>query len=51
MDDVSGFVWDAFIVLVIGQSWVKNYIGRVVFYVEKLAGVALVLFGVMLPFF
>lgn len=44
------FVWDCSLVLVLGNGKVKKWFGRSVFYVEKVAGVMLTLFGVMLPF-
>jgi threonine/homoserine/homoserine lactone efflux protein len=44
------FLWDCGLVLVIGQEKVKSRLGRGVYMIEKIAGVMLTLFGLMLPF-
>ena len=43
-------LWDSFLVFAAGRRQVKDYLGRSVFYVEKIAGSMLTLFGVLLPF-
>lgn len=44
------FLWDCGLVLVIGREKVKARLGRGVYTIEKIAGVMLTLFGLMLPF-
>lgn len=44
------FFWDAFIVLAAGQKRVKEWLGQAVFCVEKISGIMLSLFGILLPF-
>ncbi len=44
------FVWDSGVVLLIGRQRVREWLGRSVFVVEKIAGVMLTFFGVMLTF-
>lgn len=44
------FCWDCGLVLVIGRERVKSRLGRGVYLIEKIAGVMLTLFGLMLPF-
>ena len=44
------FIWDCGVVLVIGQPAVKARFGHGVFLVEKLSGVILTFFGLILPF-
>lgn len=44
------FLWDCSVVILIGRQRVKNWLGHGVFYVEKISGVLLTLFGLGLPF-
>lgn len=44
------FAWDSGVVLVIGRDRVREWLGRSVFMVEKVSGVMLTLFGLLLPF-
>lgn len=44
------FIWDSAVVLTIGRDRVKNWLGRGVFYVEKLSGAVLTIFGLTLFF-
>lgn len=44
------FVWDCFVVLVISRDKVKRLLGECIFYIEKVSGTALALFGIFLPF-
>lgn len=43
-------VWDCLVAWLIGRETIRRRLGGGVFYVEKLAGVFLAFFGVMLPF-
>ncbi len=43
-------IWDSAVVAVIGRECVKNWLGRGVFYVEKLSGAVLTTFGLTLFF-
>ena len=45
------FFWDCFVVLAIGRESVKKWLGRSIYCIEKVSGVALALFGIFLPFF
>jgi threonine/homoserine/homoserine lactone efflux protein len=44
------FVWDCLVVMTIGRQRVKRWLGRSIFYIEKLSGCALACFGIPLPF-
>jgi threonine/homoserine/homoserine lactone efflux protein len=44
------FIWDCGVVLVIGRDQIRQWLGRSVFVVEKISGIILTLFGVLLPF-
>jgi len=44
------FIWDSAVVLAVGRDLVKNWLGRGVFYVEKLSGAVLTIFGLTLFF-
>ena len=44
------FVWDCLVVLTICRKRVKRWLGRSIFYIEKLSGCALAFFGILLPF-
>ncbi len=44
------FVWDSGVVLVIGRDRVRERLGRSIFVIEKVSGVMLTLFGLLLPF-
>jgi threonine/homoserine/homoserine lactone efflux protein len=44
------FVWDSGVVVVFGRTRVGKWLGRSVFVVEKVSGVMLALFGLLLPF-
>ena len=44
------FLWDCLVVLTICQQKVKRWLGGSIYYIEKISGVALACFGVMLPF-
>ena len=44
------FLWDCGVVMVIGRHTVRKTLGSSVFIIEKIAGVMLTLFGLMLPF-
>lgn len=44
------FLWDCGVVMVIGHDLVKNWLGRGVYMVEKVAGLMLALFGIVMPF-
>jgi threonine/homoserine/homoserine lactone efflux protein len=44
------FLWDCGLVIAIGQERVKRRLGRSIYYIEKVSGVALALFGIFLPF-
>lgn len=44
------FVWDCTLVLVIGRDTVKKRLGSGIYYVEKISGAVLALFGLCLPF-
>jgi threonine/homoserine/homoserine lactone efflux protein len=44
------FIWDCGMVLVIGRDQIRQWLGRSVFVVEKISGVMLTLFGLLLPF-
>jgi len=45
------FLWDCCVVMVIGRDGVKKWLGESVYFIEKLSGAALAVFGVFLPFF
>jgi len=45
------FVWDCCVVLVINRKDIKKRLGRGIYYVEKVSGGALAMFGLCLPFF
>ena len=42
------FVWDSGVVMLIGRERVREWLGRSVFVVEKISGVVLTLFGLLL---
>lgn len=44
------FIWDCCVVMVIGGGTIKKWLGKSIFYVEKISGTALALFGILLPF-
>jgi len=44
------FVWDCGVVVLIGRSGVREWLGRSVFVVEKISGIMLTLFGLLLTF-
>ena len=44
------FFWDCFVILVVGRERGKKWLENSVHIVEKTAGVALVIFGIILPF-
>ena len=44
------FVWDSGVVMVIGRDRVRDWLGRSVFLIEKMSGIMLTLFGLLLPF-
>ncbi len=44
------FLWDSGIVMVIGRRGFKAWLGRSIFFLEKISGVMLALFGIILPF-
>ena len=44
------FVWDCFVVMTIGRDRIKKWLGQSIYFIEKLSGVALAGFGVLLPF-
>lgn len=44
------FIWDFGVVMVLGRDSIKRWLGRGIYYVEKMSGLVLTVFGVMLPF-
>jgi len=44
------FLWDCGVVIVIGRERVTTWLGRGVYYIEKISGTMLALFGLLLPF-
>jgi threonine/homoserine/homoserine lactone efflux protein len=44
------FVWDCGVVMVIGRDRIRELLGRFIFVIEKVSGVMLTLFGLLLPF-
>lgn len=44
------FLWDSFMVLSISREKVKTWLANYIFYIEKISGTALALFGIFLPF-
>lgn len=44
------FIWDCGVVLVIGRDQIRQKLGRSIFVVEKISGLMLTLFGLLLPF-
>ena len=44
------FLWDALVVVMIGQEKIRINLGKGIFYVEKLSGIMLASFGIILPF-
>lgn len=44
------FFWDAAVAVFVGNSMVKDKLGRALYYIEKLSGVVLASFGVLLSF-
>lgn len=44
------FLWDSFVMLSISRDKVKTWLTNYIFYVEKISGTALALFGIFLPF-
>ncbi|MBN2429067.1 MAG: LysE family transporter [Deltaproteobacteria bacterium] len=44
------FLWDCAVVMVIGQKRVKENLGRGIFLLEKISGMVLAMFGVLLAF-
>jgi threonine/homoserine/homoserine lactone efflux protein len=45
------FLWDAVLVLTIGQTRVRERLGRSIFWLEKASGLMLTCLGLYLPFF
>ncbi len=44
------FLWDSGVALVIGRDRIRERLGRSIFVIEKISGVMLTLFGLLLPF-
>jgi threonine/homoserine/homoserine lactone efflux protein len=44
------FIWDCAVVLFFGRDQIRQWLGRSVFVVEKISGIMLTLFGLLLPF-
>jgi threonine/homoserine/homoserine lactone efflux protein len=44
------FLWDSGIVMVIGRKAFRTRLGRSIFFLEKISGAMLALFGILLPF-
>lgn len=44
------FLWDAALVMTIGNRRVRDRLGRTIFWVEKVSGLMLTIFGIYLPF-
>lgn len=44
------FLWDCFVVAAIGRARVKRWLGRSIFFIEKISGAALAFFGIFLTF-
>jgi threonine/homoserine/homoserine lactone efflux protein len=44
------FFWDYCVVMAIGRDRVKQRLGSSIYYIEKVSGAALALFGIFLPF-
>jgi len=44
------FLWDAMVAVVVGQKGVKDKLGGGIYYIEKMSGVILATFGVLLSF-
>lgn len=44
------FIWDCGVVLIIGRDQIRQRLGRSVFVVEKISGLMLTFFGLLLPF-
>lgn len=44
------FIWDCGVILVIGRDQVRQRLGRSVFVIEKISGIMLTFFGLLLPF-
>jgi len=44
------FLWDSFVVLSVSREKVKTWLENYIFYIEKISGTALALFGIFLPF-
>lgn len=44
------FLWDCFVTLNINRDKIKTWLGNYIFYIEKISGTALALFGIFLPF-
>jgi threonine/homoserine/homoserine lactone efflux protein len=44
------FIWDAIVVVIVGAKGVRNRLGGGLYYIEKLSGVVLATFGVLLSF-
>ncbi len=44
------FIWDATVVLTIGNGRIRDSLGRSIFWIEKVSGLMLTIFGVYLPF-
>ena len=45
------FFWDCCVVIAIGRDGVKKWLGNSIYFIEKISGVALAVFGIFLPFF
>jgi threonine/homoserine/homoserine lactone efflux protein len=44
------FLWDATMVMTIGNGRIRNSLGQSIFWVEKVSGLMLTIFGMYLPF-
>ena len=44
------FIWDSTVAIVVGTNGVKNKLGGGLYYIEKLSGLVLATFGVLLSF-
>ena len=45
------FFWDCCVVMAIGRDVVKRWLGSSIYFIEKISGAALAMFGIFLPFF
>jgi threonine/homoserine/homoserine lactone efflux protein len=44
------FIWDAVVVMTIGNRRIRDRLGRSIFWIEKISGIMLTVFGIFLPF-